>query len=106
MIFPLDFYSMRLQKNYPFHKYVWINLELFVIFLLSCLLRWQQVNIEDLADEKVPLSNGLNFFHYSVRCSDGGNRKRQEDDKMIRTESSDNHYFIRCYVVHMEICTL
>ena len=42
-------------------------------------------------------------FHYIVRCSDDGKRKREEDDKLMRNNSFDGHYFVRCYV-HLENC--
>ena len=46
---------------------------------------------------KVTSSAIKSHFHYFVRYSDGGKRKRQEDDKLIGTDSSNDHYFVRCY---------
>ena len=54
------------------------------------------MNLEDLTDNELPSALTSNF-HYFVRCSDGGKRKRQEDDKLIGKDSFDDHYFIRCY---------
>ena len=36
-------------------------------------------------------------FYYFVRCLDGEKRKRQDDNKLIGMDYSDDHYFVRSY---------